>query len=163
MTKDRIEQRTRSTVRALLKDSRSEREICIMDISSRGLLATTANPPRRGEFVELIIGRNNLTAQVKWSSQRRFGLSLRERVSVAALLKGGKQPVAMKLGRAVQPRRVGVLASLRANPQLLARVGQFGAFAMVGVIAGYFIITTMESGFAPLQQAMATLGNVKSG
>lgn len=163
MGKDRIEERTRSALRALLKDSRSEREICIMDMSTRGLLATTANPPRRGEFVELTIGRNSLSAQVKWASQRRFGLSLRERVSVAALLEGGKQPIALKRSRAMQPTRVGLLASLRANPQMLSRVGQYGVFVLGAVIAGYFIITTMESGFAPLQQAMATLGSGKTG
>lgn len=163
MGKDRIEERTRSALRALLKDSRSEREICIMDMSTRGLLATTANPPRRGEFVELTIGRNSLSAQVKWASQRRFGLSLRERVSVAALLEGGKQPIALKRSRAMQPTRIGLFASLRANPQMLSRVGQYGVFVLGAVIAGYFIITTMESGFAPLQQAMATLGSGKTG
>lgn len=163
MTRDRIEERTRSTLRALLKDSRSQREICIMDMSTRGLLATTANPPRRGEFVELTIGSNSLAAQVKWSSQRRFGLSLRERVSVAALLEGGKQSVALKRSRAVRPTRIGLFASLRANPHVLSRVGQFCVFAAAAIVAGYFIVSSMESCFAPLQQAMATVAKGKAG
>lgn len=163
MAKDRAEERTRSTLRALIRDSRSEREICIMDMSTRGLLATAATPPKRGEFVELIIGRNHLSAQVKWSSQRRFGLSLRERVSVAAMLEGGKQPLALKRSRSVQRPQLGLLASLRANPQMLSRVSQFGMIAIAVVIAGYFIVSTLDAGFARLPQAMATLDKANTG
>lgn len=162
MVSDRVEQRTRSALRALMRDSRSEREICIMDMSTRGLLATTANPPRRGEFVELAIGRNRLTAQVKWSSQRRFGLSLRERISVADLLSGARRPAQPRQSRPAAPRHVGQSGSLNPTPQPLLRAGQYGLFAFAAVAAGYFFMSTSEAGFAPIQQAFGALDQGKA-
>jgi hypothetical protein len=58
-----------------------------LDISTRGLLAITARPPTRGEFVELIVGGQMLVGQVKWAGERRFG-------SVAALVSGDKRSIA---------------------------------------------------------------------
>jgi hypothetical protein len=65
-----------------------------LDISTRGLLAITARPPTRGEFVELIVGGQMLVGQVKWAGERRFGIVLRERISVAALVSGDKRSIA---------------------------------------------------------------------
>lgn len=76
-------------VRATMRDSREERDVCLIDISTRGLLATTARPPSNGEIVELRVGRTALVGQVRWSSERRFGVVLRDRVIVADLIENG--------------------------------------------------------------------------
>lgn len=94
----------RTIVRAIMRDSHEEREVCLIDISTRGLLATTARPPKNGEIVELRIGRNAMVGQVRWSSERRFGIVLRDRVIVADLIEGG----------AASPRRT---SSFGARPQ----------------------------------------------
>lgn len=94
--KPRVEPRVRAMVRARLRDAGGERDVCIIDISTRGVLATSEFPPKRGEFVELQIGRNHLAGQVKWSGEHRFGVSLRERVSVAAMAEGGTGSVELQ-------------------------------------------------------------------
>lgn len=161
--KDRIEPRTRSAVRACLRDSQSERDICIMNISSRGLLATTARPPRRGEFVELIVGHNRLIGQVKWSSQRRFGMSLRERVSVTALLEGGSGPIALRRSAASRPARAGWLSSLRANPEVLSHFAQYAVMGFAVLSAAVLIASLAAEGFTPVQQAMTALAASEPG
>jgi hypothetical protein len=75
-------------VRARLRADQGECDACVLDISTRGLSATAATPPKRGEFVELSIGKNNIVGIVKWSGDRRFGIAFRERVSVIAAISG---------------------------------------------------------------------------
>lgn len=155
--KDRVEPRTRAVVRATLRDSRSEREICIIDVSTRGLLATTANPPLRGAFVELVVGCNRLTGQVKWASQRRFGVALRERVSVAAIAEGGTRPAALARSKAVRKRRGDAFSGLQANPQLMSRLGEYLTLGAAAAAAAYLIVSYSGIGMEPVQQAVVAM------
>lgn len=82
-------------LRATMRDSREEREVCLIDISTRGLLATTARPPENGAIIELRVGRYALVGQVRWSSERRFGVVLRDRVIVADLIENGSTKPSM--------------------------------------------------------------------
>lgn len=84
----RIEDRTKVMIRARLRGAGPERDACILDISTRGLAASVDQAPPRGEIVELVVGRNNLVGQVKWSGQRRFGIAFRDRISVIGLISG---------------------------------------------------------------------------
>ena len=152
--KPRVEPRVRATVRARLRDASGERDVCIIDISTRGVLATSDFPPRRGDFVELQIGRNHLAGQVKWTGEHRFGISLRERVSVAAMAEGGSAPVALQrsVGQARARRSTG--DALLGNPQMLGRMFDF-TLRVVGVICvGYIAFDTIGDVFAPVSAAM---------
>lgn len=142
-------------VRASLRDDLGEREVCLIDISTRGMLATAARPPQRGEIVELRIGCNTLTAQVRWASQRRFGVGLRERVSVAALVEGGQKNAQLQRSVAVARRNNGLLASLRSNPETLGRLGQFVTFGALAAAAGYLIVSFSGEGLGSVQHAMS--------
>lgn len=93
---DRIEDRTTAILRALLRDGGPERDAAVLDLSSRGLMASAKPPPRRGTFVELIVGRHSLVGQVKWSLGNRFGVRLRERIDVLAVIGNETGPVALK-------------------------------------------------------------------
>ncbi len=84
----RVEPRTKALIKARIRDDGAERDICILDVSTRGMLATTARPPTRGAFVELFVGGHMLVGHVKWAGERRFGVVLHERISVAALIAG---------------------------------------------------------------------------
>lgn len=157
--KERIEPRVRAMVRARLRDSCAERDICIIDMSTRGILATAARPPKRGEIIELSVGCNRLTGQVKWASERRFGVSLRERVSVAAMAEGGTSPAQLTRSVAVKKRGSGLFSALKANPHLFGKMGEYAAFGCVAVAGAYAISTLGGYGFAPLLDAFAGLKN----
>jgi len=131
--KPRVEERTKALIKARIRDSRAERDVCVLDISTRGVLATTASPPARGEFVELQLGGHTLVGQVKWAGDRRFGLVLRDRVSVAALVAGARGPVTLKNSQAARKRKGSTFEAFAENWRDL---GQFVQFAMIVVIVG---------------------------
>ena len=149
------EPRTRAVVRARMRDSQSEREICVIDISTRGMLATAARPPKRGDFIELTIGFNKLAGQVAWASERRFGVALRERVSVTAVAAGGKEPIELARSIGVARRSSGMLAGLKANPRALGRIGQLGTIGVLAAMVGWVIVGYLGETLAPVHAAMA--------
>ncbi|WP_226794175.1 PilZ domain-containing protein [Altererythrobacter sp. CC-YST694] len=93
----RIEDRTKVMIRARLRGAGAEREVCIVNLSSRGLAASADHAPTRGEIVELVVGRNNLVGQVKWSGPRRFGIAFQNRISVMSVISGEGE---LELGKA---------------------------------------------------------------
>ncbi len=154
---DRVEPRVRAMVRARLRDDAGERDVCIIDVSTRGVLATAARPPKRGEIVEIAVGNNFLAGQVKWASERRFGLSLQERVSVAAMVEGGKQAVALARSSSVAKRRTGLWQALTSNPEMMGRAVQLGMLLAVALGAAWLIADLVGSGLAPMEQAASAM------
>ncbi|MCB2062973.1 MAG: PilZ domain-containing protein [Novosphingobium sp.] len=131
-----MEPRVRATLRARLRDSQGEREVRLLDLSSRGVLATCELPPLRGEFVELVIGRHSLIGQVKWSGATRFGLVLRERVSVSALIAGEQGSIALASSAAARQRSGGLIDALAGERRSLGQMLQFGiVLAALGAAA----------------------------
>lgn len=151
--KPRVEARVRAVVRARLRDDRGERDICLIDISTRGLLATTAHPPARGDFVEIIVGRNRMSAQVKWASGRRFGLLLRERVSIPAMIEGGKASVMLATARGIRAAR-GKSRADGLSPQMLARGGQLALVLLAVAVAGLLLTDLVAGGLTPVREAV---------
>ncbi|MFC3097430.1 hypothetical protein [Alteraurantiacibacter palmitatis] len=148
-----MEARVRAVVRARLRDNLGERDICLIDISTRGLLATAARPPVRGDFVEIIVGRNRMSAQVKWTSERRFGLLLRERVSIPAMIEGGKASVMLAAARGARVVR-GKTSADWLNPQVLARAAQLGLMLLAVAGAGILLTELVAGGLNPVREAV---------
>jgi hypothetical protein len=149
----RAEERTGVMVRATLRDGGGSREACVLDVSTRGLLLTTARPPARGEFVEIAIGDSRLAGQVKWSAKRRFGIALRDRVSVIAFLEGGQGPLELAKARTdVGPRR-GPQAEERSRDW--ARAVQLVAIAIGGLACAVTLMDVIEAAFAPVSAGFA--------
>lgn len=76
------------TVRARVRCKGAEGDACIVDISTRGLAATTAAPPERGEYVEILLNQHSIPGLVKWSGGRRFGVAFYDRINVVAAISG---------------------------------------------------------------------------
>lgn len=91
-------------VRAMLRDDGSEREACLLDLSSGGLMASVSQSPRRGTFVELTVGRHSLVGQVQWSEGQRFGMKLREKIDVLAVIGNEAGPTALAAARKARGR-----------------------------------------------------------
>ena len=159
----RVEPRVRATIRARLRDTLEERDVRILDVSSRGVLASCELPPLRGEFVELVIGRHSLVGQVKWSGSSKFGMVLRQRVSVSALVTGEGSSIALTDSEAARRRSGGLLDALTGNQRTLGQVLQFGiALAAMGA-AAWFAADYAGKGLGSLdaaKQAMASANSV---
>lgn len=72
----RTEDRTRALVRARMRDGGLERDACILDMSSEGLLLTAAMPPKCNQSVTIVANGYRVSGQVCWVNERRFGVSL---------------------------------------------------------------------------------------
>ena len=60
-------------------------EVGIRNISSRGMMLESPNPPRVGEYVELF-GTVTAVGRVVWKDRTSFGISTRDRVNVPLIL-----------------------------------------------------------------------------
>lgn len=84
----RREQRISLMRRVRMRIRRVEYDATILDASSRGLLMTAAQPPARGEIVEVMIDSQVVIGQVTWSRPPQFGVALRERLDASGLAAG---------------------------------------------------------------------------
>ncbi|WP_310532637.1 hypothetical protein [Novosphingobium sp.] len=124
--KDRIEPRHKVLMRGRLHGSGFARDVCLLDASSRGLLLTLAQPPARGEMIDILVNGHTLFGQVEWSKGRRMGLRFRERIDVLALISGDSGPLDLKRAQAVRARR---------SPAMALDLSRFVAHRMQFVVA----------------------------
>lgn len=155
--KPRVEPRTKALIKARIRDGCDERDICILDVSTRGLLATTASPPRRGEFVELTVGRHKLVGHVKWSGERRFGLSLQQRISVGALVAGEAGSILLAKAQSARRRNGSLAEAFAENWRNLG-----AAFQLVGLVlalagAAWLLAEYVGSSMSSMQDAKAAM------
>ena len=59
---------------------------CIHDVSDKGLLVSTSNPPAIGTYVDIRRGTLVIIGRVVWTGGRRFGVRTQDAISIAALL-----------------------------------------------------------------------------
>lgn len=155
--KPRVEPRATALIKARIRDGSAERDICILDVSTRGLLATTARPPTRGEFVELLIGGHMVVGHVKWASARRFGIALRERISIAALIAGDRGSIALKRAQSARKRSGSLFEALTGNWRDFGQVTQLGIIVAVLGVAAYLLADYVSSGLGLLQDAKVAM------
>ena len=155
MAKER-EDRTRTMLRASLREGHADRDACVLDLSHRGLMATSTPAPRRGAYITLTVGRHELDGQVQWSEGRRFGVRLRERIDVLAVMGNEAGPTLLKAAQKARGR-----PSLEARAAFARQVAQgftFGIFiAVAGAGAGLAGQLVFHSLDAPFSRIEATL------
>lgn len=128
----RAEERETVMLRAQVVDSRGTHEARISDLSSRGLLGNMANPPQRGEFINIHFQARELGGQVRWVNGRKFGVRLRERVDAASLLSGRGKRQAGKNIVQVEPEET---ASLKAT------IITYSVLGVTALSTAYLIVT----------------------
>lgn len=145
-------------VRARLRVGGTDNEACILDISTRGLSATSASAPQRGEIVELVVGRHNIVGQVKWAGDRRFGVAFRERVSVIAAI-SGQGNLALPSGR--QAARAAAIPNAAAAEAAVIRKVEFVLFATAAAVAVLTIGSYATTALASLDTARVAMVSPK--
>jgi hypothetical protein len=83
-------------------------DVCIRDISSKGMLVQAGSPPGRGAYVEIRRGAHIIVAKVAWSQERQFGLTTQDLLPIDAIIQnpqGGSFGRSAGAGPAVQVER----------------------------------------------------------
>lgn len=146
------EERKPTRLLARLNHDGTWSDALILNVSSRGLMAQCDEPPRRGEFIEFRRGGNIIVAQVRWSSDRRFGVLAQDAIDLTALSDDRHRRGPPNLDRRTTPRPPGkslpTRADLAARAEASARLGRAIEFAFVAgavVVAGALVADTAGS------------------
>jgi hypothetical protein len=142
------EARRKVMLRATMCTGGPRVDVCVRDISSRGMMVQAGAPPPRGTFVELDCAGHEIVGMVIWRREHRFGLQTRDRINVRSLAHG--IPPATDTPRPAGARavrrpaaRTGARADAEASRILagkmeLAVVLVFGAALVAGLAASAF-------------------------
>lgn len=142
-------------LRAVLRDGGPERIACVLDLSSRGLMATCATPPKRGAVVELCIGRHPLVGQVQWTEDRRFGVKLQERIDVIAVIGNEAGPATLRAAQ--KARGKPSVAARLAFSRQVARGFTYGVLMAAMAAGAVAAAQTVKNSLAPLAQVSGIL------
>ena len=149
-------------IRARMRSGVSWHDVCILNLSRRGLGIQAAEPPQRGAYVEIRRGKHVIVARVMWTRGHRAGLHSQSLIFVRSLVRDepandGGRPASAYPGveRRREPR------SLRERHERSRLAGRVMEFACVGLAAsalGLTIVATVEQALArPIAQVRAAL------
>lgn len=82
----RREARYKVLLRARMRSGATLSDVCIRDISSRGLLLQAPKPPTPGVMIELRTDSHYMVGRVRWAGARRFGISITPSMDVDDVL-----------------------------------------------------------------------------
>ena len=136
-------------------------DVCILNLSIRGLGVQTAEPPPRGSYVELRRGSQVVVARVMCAKGHRAGLYSQDAIAVRALLNDEPAndrlppPDYPKVERRRAPRSV---EQRQERSRTTARALEFACFGLVAAVMGLSVLGTVEEALArPLAQVRAVL------
>lgn len=136
-------------------------DVCILNVSSRGLQIKSIRDAAPGSTVELRHGEHVIVARVVWRNGTRSGLRASDRVPVEAIVTSARaakvRPAAVPAGRPVAERR----KQPRTHDQhrLRSRAVEFASMGLIGVFLAATLFSMVEQAFArPLAMVRAALG-----
>ena len=135
------EARQKVVVAARMRIDGKYRDVCIRDISSRGMMLQAATPPRPGSYIEILRAAHIVVARVVWASDRRFGIRSQDRIDIRGIVEAtpgsGTRPADQE--RRAADRSGGTpaidLAELAERNRHRSRAFEFGLLAVCGLLA----------------------------
>jgi len=150
--------RRKVLLRAQMRAGGAPTEVCIRDISARGLLIQASRPPPRGGYIEIVSAGHAIVGRVVWAKERRFGVSTSDPIDVAAL---ALQLPPATIASVRAPARVAPSAR-RASWDGHRAFGRAAQFAAVAVLAALLVTALAAAVFdtlaTPLSRVSAQLG-----
>jgi hypothetical protein len=153
------EERQKVMIRARMRSGVSWHDVCILNLSRRGLGIQAAEPPQRGTDVEICRGSQVIVARVMWAKGHRAGLHSQDAIAVQALVRenpandpGTATP---KVERRRAPRST--LKQHEAS-RLLARSIEFAGIGLAALAFGLVALGSVQQALArPIAQVRAAL------
>jgi hypothetical protein len=155
------EQRQKVVLPARMRAGAGQMDVCIRDISSRGMLIQAGTPPPRGTYVEILRPACSVTGRVVWTKHHKFGIEAQDKIRLT-----------MVLERRTVPRATGGTAPLnqgggplrlapRADPGAqAARARTRAAFLQYAALGGAVTIAALLLAAALFRGLSQTFGSV---
>jgi hypothetical protein len=148
--------KARETRRKVLLDARLRHErgwtnACILDVSSRGLMASASPAPAPGSYVVIGRGSQRIVARVVWANHDRFGARTQDALVLDAIAKGETlacdQPGSFEKERR-SPHRDEAPAERHERHRRWGARLEFLAVVAFGCIAAFLVFDTMHAVFS---------------
>lgn len=157
---NRGEERTRALVRARLRGSGLERDACILDLSSQGLLLTAAMPPKCAHSVTIVANGYTISGQVRWVNESRFGITLDAPIMVddvvaARALAPKRRAPSPGLPEHFGARPVAASASLTLGDYFQAKWLRYALIVIIGIAGTIYLKRTVDEATAGLAEQAA--------
>ncbi len=143
--------RRKVLIRAQMRCGGPKIDVCIRDVSPRGMLLQSSAPPPRGTYVEIVQGALPVVGQVIWMKDRKFGISTRDVIDIRALEDETKPGTARKVevAQKVETFRPTLNAAYsHDNSRHLANAMQFAMIVTVIVCAAGGIAFVLHEGLS---------------
>ncbi len=134
---------------------------CIHELSDKGMLVSTSEPPPLGTYVEIRRGTLVIIGRVVWNGGSRFGVRTQDPISLATLL---SEPVLDRRSKTIDRRSASRADSPRHKVDLSARSShrssafQFICIAALGAgVAGFAAVSSYHALSAPFATAVVLL------
>jgi hypothetical protein len=156
------EHRRKVSIRANMRAGGPRMDVCIRDISSRGLMLQASVPPPRGTYVEIIGAEQTIVGCVIWTKDRRFGVRTRDRIDVSAAIRGIPAHRSDQ-GPASRPRTLcTAIARARKSPGSNNALAKAMEFAAIGALGATLVVgmamATFKTLSTPLEHIEVHLG-----
>ena len=152
------EPRRKVTIRATMRADGPPADVCVRDISSRGMMIQAGAPPPRGTYVEIACAGHEIVGIVVWRRAHRFGVNSCERIDASALAR--QRPPGIAASR--QRRGTGSLAAARVTPQGRLVAGRM-EFAVIVLLAAVLVVTLGVTTFQTLSRPFAAVSAALGG
>ena len=137
-------------------------DVCILNISARGLGLQAATPPEKGDYIELRRGTHVIIARVAWTNKHRFGVHTQDRLPIEQIINEPDK------SQVVQSGASELVAERRSNPRPLherhqqsriaSRAMEFACFVVLGVSAATVAFSAVNDRLgSPLSRISAAL------
>jgi len=145
-----------------MRSGLSWHDVCILNLSRRGLGIQAAEPPKRGTYVEICRGSQVIVARVMWAKGHRAGLHSQDSIAVQALVRedpandrGGAPPAYPNEERRRTPRST---QQRHESSRLVARTMEFACVGLAALAFGLVALASVEQALArPIAQVRAAL------
>ena len=150
------EPRHKVVIRATMRAGGPRIDVCVRDVSSRGMMIQMRDPPARGTYVDVDCAGHQVVGIVVWRRDHRFGVQSCERINVSALRRGLPES-ALAPSRA--PFRPSALPARRAGTaRALAGRMEFAVIAMLAAMLvaglGVTVFETLSRPFAAVSDVL---------
>ena len=156
------EPRRKVLIRARLRVIGTWADVCILNISARGMQLQAARPPQRGTYVEIRRGPHVIVGCVAWARQHRFGIKSQDVLFVDAIVAEPgdneaqpRRPACTAIDRRRRPR-----AACSSNSRIVGRALEFACFGCVAAVGASAVYAAATDLFAkPLSAVSRALGD----
>ena len=162
MAKKARDPRQATCASARLNSDGRWQDVCIRNISSRGMMVEVQHPPPRGHYLEVRRGAHVIIGRVVWSSGYRVGILSQEKLEIGAIVADTRVSArsSRASGKPVERRKSARHHERHDHSRLLGRSIEFGSLLALGALGAFFVVDVASAALGgPLHEVRTALGS----